>query len=45
VYPGATAGGLAQATPLALPTNWRVNLVIGGTTPSFTLCVGYDYHQ
>ena len=47
VYPAeigpAAASGITQVTATQLPRNWRVNFVIGGTTPSFTFSAGYEY--
>lgn len=39
VYPGETVAANAAASDV-LPRTWRVNAVIGGTTPSFTFSVG-----
>lgn len=47
VYPGeivpGAATGITQVAAVQLPRNWRVNFVIGGTTPSFTFSADYEY--
>lgn len=41
-YPGATTGSATLGVSTVLPANWRVNAVIGGTSPSFTFTVTAD---